>query len=108
MRWWPVALCVSIVLGSSPWSLYGLWSVWLTATDQFSGPAQGTDFLNLYAGAYLLTHSPSDTYEPAAQYAIQANLAGPAQAWVPFYLPPHGALLIAWLGLLPYPVAYLL
>lgn len=75
---------------------------------QMAGPAHGTDFLNLYAGASLALHDPLHVYDLDAQLAAQRGLTGWQSPIVPFFLPPYALPLIAWLALLPYGVAYAL
>jgi hypothetical protein len=85
---------------------YDAWMVGSIALAQLGGPARGTDFLNLYSGAALLLRTPAETYSSEAQLAVQRGLTGWDSPLVPFYLPPHSAVLVSWLGWLPYGVAY--
>jgi hypothetical protein len=78
----------------------------ITLAQLAGGPAAGTDFLNLYSGARLFVTDPSHVYDLQAQTVIQRSLTHAEGALVPFYLPPHAALAVAWLGWLPYGVAY--
>src|SRR5207248_975159 len=64
-------------------------------------------FLNLYTGAYLTLHAPASVYDLDQQLAVQQGLTGWASPIVPFYLPPHAAVLLSWLALLPYSLAYI-
>jgi hypothetical protein len=100
-------MCVGIAAASVAPAAYDLWKVVAIAVAQLQGPAFPTDFLNLYAGAFLLTHTPELTYRLDEQLAVQRALTGTASQLVPFYLPPYAALLVGWLGWLPYGVAYL-
>jgi hypothetical protein len=87
---------------------YDVWKVASLTLDQLQGaPAQGTDFLNLYAGARLFATDPASTYDLNAQQALQRSLTRWDSPLVPFYLPPYAAVLVAWLGWLSYPLAYL-
>ena len=86
---------------------YDLWKVAGIAYGQLRGPAEGTDFLNLYAGARLFVADPSATYDQASQLALQRSLTERASELVPFYLPPYAAVVVSWLGSLSYGVAYL-
>ena len=74
---------------------------------QLGGAAEGTDFLNLYTGADLLLHAPRDLYDLGAQQAVEQALTGRQSPIVPFVLPPYAALLVSWLGLLPYGTGYI-
>jgi hypothetical protein len=103
----PGAVCVAIAAVSAVLAAYDVWKVVTIAVTQLQGPAFATDFLNLYAGAYLLTHRPELTYRLDEQLAVQRALTGTDGQPVPFYLPPYAALLLAWLGWLPYGAAYL-
>ena len=94
------------VLSALP-AAYDVWKVATLALAQIGAPAQPTDFLNLYSGADLMLHAAVLTYSLDAQLIDQQALSGSANLLVPFFLPPHAALLLSWLGLLPYGVAYL-
>jgi hypothetical protein len=98
---------VAIAVISALPAVYDAWKVVTIALDQLRGPAHGTDFLNLYAGAALLLRSPQDSYRFDAQLSLQRSLTEHPNLLVPFYLPPYAALLLSWLGWLPYGVAYL-
>jgi hypothetical protein len=102
----PSIVLGTLAVGSALPAAYDAWLVISIAVDQLGGQARGTDFLNLYSGGALLLHAPSQVYLPAAQLALQRSLTGWESPLVPFYLPPHSALLVSWLGLLPYGVAY--
>lgn len=84
-----------------------MWKVVGIGLGQLNGPAEGTDFLNLYAGARLFLEHPSATYDQASQLALQRSLTQRASDLVPFYLPPYAALLVSGLGALGYGVAYI-
>lgn len=103
----PGLICVGIGVASALPAAYDAWKVVTMAIDQLRGPAFGADFLNLYAGAQLLLRAPVDTYRFDAQLALQRSLTDHENMLVPFYLPPYAALLLSWLGWLPYGIAYL-
>ena len=103
----PAAVCLGVGAVSVLPAAYGAWKVATIVVDQLHGPALGTDFLNLYAGANLLVTEPGETYRFDAQQAVQRSLTGVDDLLVPFYLPPYAALLVGWLGWLAYPLAYL-
>jgi Glycosyltransferase family 87 len=103
----PAALCVAVAAVSAVLAAYDVWLVGSIVVAQFRGPAEGTDFLNLYAGGRLFLSDPPNTYSFDAQLALQRSLTGRESPLVPFYLPPYAALLVSWLGWLAYPVAYL-
>jgi hypothetical protein len=103
----PLVVCVGI---GAAWLLpaaYDLGKLLMVAVGQLNGPAYGTDFLNLYAGATLFTQRPEDTYSLAAQHDLQRALTARDSLPVPFYLPPYAAVLVGWLSWLPYGVAYM-
>jgi Glycosyltransferase family 87 len=100
-------VCLAIGAVSLLPAAYDVWKVGSIAVAQFGGSAEGTDFLNLYAGARLMLTAPHSTYEPDAQLALQQSLTGRNSLLVPFYLPPYAALLVSPLGSLAYPLAYL-
>lgn len=102
----PAVVCLAIGAASALPAAYDVWKVATLVSEQLRGPAQGTDFLNLYAGAKLLLTAPPDTYRLDVQLALQQSLTGWASPPVPFYAPPYAALLVAWLGWFAYPVAY--
>jgi Glycosyltransferase family 87 len=102
----PAAVCLAIGAASALPAAYDVWNVATLVIDQLRGPAQGTDFLNLYAGAKLLLTAPHDTYRLEVQQALQRSLTGWDSPLVPFYAPPYAALLVAWLGWFAYPFAY--
>ena len=103
----PVAVCVAVGAITAVPAAYDIWRVVTIVLDQLQGPAEATDFLNLYAGARLFVTAPQDTYAFDAQLALQRSLTARDSQLVPFYLPPYAALLVSWLGWLAYPVAYL-
>jgi len=103
----PAAVCVAIGAISALPAAYDVWRVVTIGVGQLQGPAEGTDFLNLYAGARLFVTAPQDTYAFDAQLVLQRSLTARDSPLVPFYLPPYAALLVSWLGWLAYPVAYL-
>ena len=101
-------LCFLAALGSAPFALFDVAKIIGLSRDQLQRPAWRTDFLNLYSGAYLITHAPADLYHLAAQSAVQQAVLGHAHPIVPFLLPPYAAVAIGWLGFVPYGTAYLL
>lgn len=100
-------LCALVALISMPLAFTDLlrWAQLVLA--QMTGPAPGSDFLNLYTGAALMLRDPASTYSLDAQRGVQSAIAASDVPLVPFYLPPYAALLIAPLGWLPYWLAYL-
>jgi hypothetical protein len=103
----PSVLCVAI---GAAWLLpaaYDLGKVLMVTAAQLHGPADGTDFLNLYSGASLFIQRPEDTYRLEAQHDLQRALTARDSLPVPFYLPPYAAVVVGWLSWLPYGVAYL-
>jgi hypothetical protein len=103
----PSVLCVGIAAVWLMPAAYDLGKLLTVAAAQLSGPAYGTDFLNLYAGATLFAQRPEDTYRLDAQHDLQRALTARDSLPVPFYLPPYAAVLVGWLSWLPYGVAYL-
>jgi hypothetical protein len=103
----PADICLLVGIASALPAAYDAWKVVSIVVTQFGGSAEGTDFLNLYAGPRLLLLAPHQTYDPDAQLALQRSLTGRDNALVPFYLPPYAALLVSWLALPAYPLAYL-
>lgn len=101
------SVCVVIAAVSAVLAGYDAWKMMTIAIDQLHGPAEGTDFLNLYAGARLLLTDPERTYQLEVQQTLQRSLTGRDSFLVPFYLPPYAALSLSWLGLFAYSVAYL-
>jgi hypothetical protein len=99
-------VCVAVAALSVLPAAWDVWRIGAIALDQVSGPAAGTDFLNLYAGAHLFLSDPARLYDLDAQASLQHALTGWSSPLVPFFLPPHAALLASWLGLLPYGYAY--
>lgn len=99
--------CVVVGVLSTPLALNDVlrWGQLLVA--QMTGPAPGSDFLNLYTGAALVVHDPAATYSLDVQRQLQSGIAASDVPLVPFYLPPYAAVLIAPLGWLPYWLAYL-
>ncbi len=104
----PGLICLAIAAVSVLPAVYDLWKVVTIAAGQLDGPAAGTDFLNLYTGASLFAHEPGSTYQLDTQQLLQRSLTGRESPLVPFYLPPYAALLVSWLGWLPYGPAYVL
>ncbi len=102
-----VLACVAVAAVSAVPALMDLGSEARIVAAQLTGPAQGTDFLNLYAGASLMLHDPAHQYDLDVQLAVQRGLTGWQSPPVPFFLPPYGALLVAPLAALPYGIAYL-
>src|SRR5918911_1313918 len=84
--------CVAVGALSALSAAYDVWKTASIAVGQVHGPAEGTDFLNLWAGAHLLVTTPQDTYRLETQQALQRSLTGWDSPLVPFYLPPHAAL----------------
>jgi MFS family permease len=99
-------VCLAVAAASAVPALYDLWKTLHIAFDQVHGPAEGTDFLNLYAGASLFATSPQSTYDLDAQLALQQSLTQRQSLLVPYYLPPYAGPLVAWLDWLPYSVGY--
>src|SRR4051812_6073017 len=99
--------CVAVASASAVPALADLRALVSIVVSQLNGPAHGTDFLNLYAGAYLVSHDPSHAYDLSVQLAVQQAATGWQSPIVPFFLPPYAALLVGWLGWLPYGAAYL-
>ena len=102
-----MAICVAIGAVSAVLAAYDVWLVASIVVGQFRGTADGTDFLNLYAGGRLFLGDPARTYDFDAQLALQRSLTARESQLVPFYLPPYAALLVGWVGWLAYPIAYL-
>jgi hypothetical protein len=101
-----LVVCLVVATVSAVHAVYDLGRVGSLLGVQIGGTAEDTDFLNLYSGAYLVLHAPHDVYDLGAQQALQQALTGRQSPLVPFFLPPHAALLVSWLGLLPYGTAY--
>jgi hypothetical protein len=98
--------CAGVALLSAWLAVQDLGRLAQLAYAQFaSGAAQGSDFLNLYAGAALLLRQPTALYDLNAQLAVQRD-AGWSGSIVPFLLPPYAAVPVAWLGIFAYPTAY--
>src|SRR6267143_3070466 len=93
-----ILVCLFVAAGSAVHAVYDLGQIGSLIAAQLGGAAQGTDFLNLYTGAYLLLHAPRDLYDLGAQQALQQTLTGRQSPIVPFVLPPHAALLVSWLA----------
>jgi hypothetical protein len=102
-----MGVCVAVGAISALPAAYDVWRVVTIVLAQLRGPAEPTDFLNLYAGARLFVTDPHDTYAFDAQLALQRSLTAQDSQLVPFYLPPYAVLLVSWLGWLAYPFAYL-
>ena len=102
-----MAVCVAVGAVSAVLAAYDVWLVASIVVGQFRGPAEGTDFLNLYAGGRLFLSDPQHTYDFDAQLGLQRSLTARESPPVPFYLPPYAALLVSWLAWLAYPIAYL-
>src|SRR5438093_12156848 len=98
LRYVGALACVAVAAASALPASADLLSLWATITAQLRGPAQGTDFLNLYAGAHLVLRDPSRLYDLDAQLAVQRSLTGLQSPIVPFFLPPYAALLVSPLG----------
>jgi len=99
--------CVAVGAASAVPAWSDLGAVRDIVAAQLSGSAQGTDFLNLYAGAQLMLRDSAHVYDLEAQLAVQRGLTGWQSPIVPFFLPPYAAVLVSFLGLLPYGLAYL-
>ena len=102
-----IAVCLVVATASAVHAVYDLGRLGSLIALQLGGAAEGTDFLNLYTGADLLLHAPRDLYDLGAQQAVEQALTGRQSPIVPFVLPPYAALLVSWLGLLPYGTAYI-
>lgn len=109
-RWLRLGLLGSYVLVAAlslPIALFGVGQFVGTLTGQLAGPAHVTDFLALYSGGTLLVHDPARLYDVTAALDIQRRLQGDTlPRELPFWNPPHAALLFAPLSLLPYGAAY--
>jgi hypothetical protein len=101
-------VCVAVGVVSAVPALADVASLLGIVSAQLRGAAHGTDFLNLYASAYLVLHDPSRVYDLEAQLAVQRGLTGWQSPIVPFFLPPYAALPFVLLALLPYGAAYAL
>jgi hypothetical protein len=103
----PALVCIIVAGVSAVTAAYDVAKVVTIAISQLQGPAFGTDFLNLYAGARLFTLDPGSAYSFDAQLQLQQSLTARDSLLVPFYLPPYAALLFSWVGWAPYGVAYI-
>jgi hypothetical protein len=104
----PAVIVGLIAAAYSVIAVYDIWRLVAIAVGQVAGgPAFGSDFLNLYAGAALFVHQPQATYRLDEQMVLQRALTGWSSPLVPFYLPPYAAAAVGWLGWLPYGLAYL-
>jgi hypothetical protein len=83
-----------------------------TATDRQTifGPLLGADFAGFYNAGRILNHSPSRLYDVALHSKLYHELfpTAPAEESLPYAHAPFFALLMLPLGLLSYPLAYLL
>ena len=91
-----------------PIGVFGLGQIIGTTLRQLSGPAEMVDFVAFFTGGRLLLDQPSRLYDPTAWVTLQTALhdSGP-MALLPFWNPPHTALLLAPLAVLPFGAAYL-
>jgi Glycosyltransferase family 87 len=81
--------------------------LWVVLGWGVQDQARSHDFLSLYCGAYLTSHGRmADLYDPAAQFALEKQLAPSNVDLVPFIRPPYYALLLAPLGWMPYRAAF--
>ena len=95
-----------VVLLSAPLAGVGGWRIVGILGEQTQGWVAWTDFVNLYTGASLLARTPGQVYSPAAQQAFEQALTDPGHPYLGFFLPPPSAVLVTWLGWLPYSAAY--
>jgi hypothetical protein len=101
-----VGLLLSGVL-TLPIATFGLAQLAATTFRQLNGPAETVDFVAFYAAGRLVLDQPGSLYDSAAWEKLQSVMhAGPALV-LQFWNPPHTALLMAPLAMLPFGVAYL-
>jgi len=85
----------------------GFSALWLVLGWHVREQAQSHDFLSLYTGAYMTSHGlAAHLYDPAAQWAVEKELAPSNTELVPFIRPPFYALLLSPLGRLPFGAAF--
>ena len=87
--------------------MVGLGSILGTSLRQLSGPAEQVDFVAFYTGTHLLLTEPSRLYDASAWAAFQSTLHAGPLALLEFWNPPHAAVLLAPLAMLPFGLAYL-
>jgi hypothetical protein len=91
-----------------PVGLFGLAHVVGTTLVQLGGGAEMVDLVALYTGGRLLLDTPSQLYDPVAELRLQTIMHAGALPLLQFWNPPHVALLMAPLALLPFGAAYVL
>ncbi len=85
----------------------GLVGLWLALGSRTMEQARRHYFLALYTGAYMASHgSMAELYDPAAQLAVEKDLAPGNAELVPFIRPPFYALALAPMGRLPLRTAF--
>jgi glycosyl transferase family 87 len=102
---WAIA---ALIAGATlPLAGFGLWQLTeLTYQQWTGGAAHVTDFLNLYAGAHLITTQPALLYAPSSVDQLERQLSDGASANLPFLSTPGAAISLAPLAALDYAHAY--
>ncbi len=90
-----------------PVGIFGLGQIALTTFRQLTGPAEIVDFVAFYAAGRLLLDQPSHLYDAAAWVQLQAVMHAGPELLLQFWNPPHTAVFMAPLAMLPFGVAYL-
>jgi hypothetical protein len=114
-RWRSVADRLPLGLGVTlltwvlmlPIGIVGAAQIVGTVLRQLTGPAEMVDFVAFYTGGRLLLDAPSRLYDPTAWVELQTVLHGGPLPLLQFWNPPHTALLLVPLAILPFGVAYL-